>query len=312
MLNSGVTEAKVDQRLGKYRILRTISTQAMCIVVEALEDGFDQPIALKLLRSDRGLKPVVIKRFQRAAMTAASLCHEHIVPVYDIGRVDQTHFYAMKLIDGLNLRSIRKQLRLPESEREPAQASLLDQFQDPDFAIEVGRQVLSALSYSHDQGVIHRNIEPTNIIVDKLGKAWIGGFGSVKLVEGISETLSTSGNHFRGLRYASPEMLHNARMGETVEVDPRADIYSLAATMFEFFKGRLPSRNIERKANSNDTLTLPPALGKVLIKACAVEPEDRYQTASEFIEALARVGNGHVGFGSFAWLQNLCSRFSRS
>ena len=92
MHNSGVTKAKAGQRLGKYRILRTISARDLSVVVEALEDGFDQPVALKLLRSECGLEPVVIKRFQRAAMTAASLCHEHIVPVYDIGKIERTHF----------------------------------------------------------------------------------------------------------------------------------------------------------------------------------------------------------------------------
>src|SRR3954470_12755086 len=201
---------------GRYSLERELGRGGMGIVYLAREVRLDRPVAIKLLppQADRaGLR----QRFLREARTAAKLSHPHVISIYAVEEVDSFVFFAMAYVEGKTLTArIRERGPMPPSE-----------------AAKMLREVAWALAYAHEQGVVHRDVKPDNILLeDATGRAMVADFGIAGQVKDAS---SWQGGEIIGTpEFMSPEQA----LGEAL--DHRSDLYSLGAVAFFALSGRLP------------------------------------------------------------------------
>ncbi|MCB1630173.1 MAG: serine/threonine protein kinase, partial [Xanthomonadales bacterium] len=160
------------------------------------------------------------ERFAREARTLAKLSHSNIVTVFEFGEREGLYYLMMEYVDGLNL-------------REAIQTAALD----PSDALEIVSQVCAALQYAHEEGVVHRDIKPENVLLDSRGRVKIADFGLAKLLglSPIEITLTATHQVMGTFHYMAPEQLERP-----LEVDHRADIYSLGVVFYELLTGELP------------------------------------------------------------------------
>src|SRR5262245_25655311 len=238
--------------LGDFHILREVGRGGMGIVYEAEQRSLGRRVALKVLPFAATMDPRHLQRFKNEARAAASLHHEHIVPVHGVGEERGVHFYAMQFIDGRPLSALIEDLRrsvggapatgaldatAPYKPAEPsastgpvAAASTQKGFGDKAHwrrVAEWGIQAAEALEHAHSLGIVHRDVKPGNLLIDGTGKLWVADFGLAKLEADAGVTVS--GDVLGTLRYMSPEQAM-ARHGL---VDHRTDLYALGATLYE-------------------------------------------------------------------------------
>ncbi len=273
--------------LGEFRILREIGRGGMGVVYEAEQLGLARRVALKLLPPGGGADARALARFQVEARVMAALHHPHIVPVFAVGCDAGVHYYAMQLVDGCSLAD-----RLGRSARDAETARLA-----PREAAHLAMQAAGALEHAHNLGVLHRDIKPGNLLVEPDGHLWVTDFGLARR-EGAGD-LTRTGDLPGTLRYMSPEQAAGGRL-----LDPRSDVYSLGATLYELILGRpaFPGNDradlLRRIAHSDPVPprridpTLPRDLETIVGKAMAREPEHRYATARELAEDLERFLDG--------------------
>ena len=306
-------------QLGDYRVLREIGRGGMGVVYEAVQESLGRHVALKVLPSHALLDSVRLKRFQHEAQAAARLHHTNIVPIFGVGEADGVSFYAMQFIQGRGLDEVIAELRhlkrasnqaakeLPEAvaevkaaneqaaRRTPAARTNLSTITDtPRFYRSVaalGAQIADALDHAHRQGVLHRDIKPSNLLLDTAGTIWITDFGLAK-ADGMEE-LTHSGDLVGTLRYMAPEHLQG-------KADARADIYSLASSLYELLALRPAFDAAERAAlirqiAHEEPLRLrrldsriPRDLETIVQKAMAHDPALRYATAGAMAADLRR------------------------
>jgi eukaryotic-like serine/threonine-protein kinase len=265
--------------LGEFRIVREIGRGGMGVVYEAEQVPLGRRVALKVLPAAgaAGARPQA--RFQVEARVMAALHHPHIVPIFAVGCDRGVHYYAMQLIDGCSLAE-----RLRDDSRDGS---------SPREAARLAMQAAEALEHAHGLGVLHRDIKPANLLVEPGGHLWVTDFGLARW--GVGADLSGSGDAPGTLRYMSPEQAAGGRV-----LDPRSDVYSLGATLYELLAGRpafagsdradllrriaqvepIPPRRIDP--------TIPRDLETIVGKAMAKEPDRRYATARELAEDLRR------------------------
>jgi serine/threonine protein kinase len=231
--------------LGDFRIVREVGRGGMGVVYEAEQVSLGRKVALKVLPLVGALNANQLQRFHNEARAAASLHHEHIVPVYAVGCERGTHFYAMQLVEGLSLAQFIHRQKAgaagPASAAEPtaayappgpqaaaetaAGAQTARSRHDRAYYEQVARlgaEAAEALEYAHSVGVVHRDVKPANLLVDARGKLWVADFGLARL-GGPQAGLTATGDVLGTLRYASPEQAqakHNL-------VDHRTDVYAL-------------------------------------------------------------------------------------
>ena len=262
--------------LSDFQIIREVGRGGMGVVYEAVQLSLCRPVALKVLAPLPLVDPGRLRRFQAEAVVAAALNHPHIVPVHAIGAENGVHFFAMQLIEQDQEFECRT--------RKPAAREIA----------ELGRQAAEALSHAHAHAVIHRDIKPTNLLVDRSGWLRIADFGLALRPESLETT--ASGLVVGTLRYMSPEQL----VGGRKQIDHRVDIYSLGATLYEWLAGRpafegddrielleLIARREPLPLRAIDA-TIPHDLATIVQKAMAKLPGDRYATAAELAADLAR------------------------
>ena len=285
---------------GNYRIEREIGRGGMGIVYEAIHTLLEKRVALKILPVRTVVDAGHFERFFREARTAAGLHHTNIVPVFDVGQVAGTPYYAMQYIEGSGLNQILRTMQsaaehgsLDQSVRIRAglPAKLEDYYR---WVAGIGIQAADGLAYAHERKIIHRDIKPSNLLLDKQGVLWIADFGLARKTE--DPAMTQSGAMLGTPRYMSPEQAESA----TRPVDQRSDIYSLGATLYELmtcrpvFEGRTPqevlSQIVTREPVAPKRLhpEIPADLATVVMKAMAKRPEDRYQTAHELADDLGR------------------------
>jgi serine/threonine protein kinase/WD40 repeat protein len=294
---------------GAYRVEREIGRGGMGVVYEAVHLTLNRRVALKVLPVQGPGQARQLERFLREAQTAAGLHHTNIVPVFDVGQVHGTPYYAMQFIDGRGL----DRLGRPATEGDPDRTTDLpanapsavvspttpsrsatggaDHFP---WVAEVGAQAAEGLAYAHERGVIHRDIKPSNLLLDERGVVWITDFGLARRLDDVA--LTHTGVLVGTPRYMSPEQAEAAKR----PVDHRTDVYSLGATLYELltrrpaFDGRtpqelvgqilgrepVPPRRLDRK--------IPRDLETIVLKAMAKRPEDRYPNAAELATDLRR------------------------
>jgi serine/threonine protein kinase len=207
-------DGRLIERLGDYRVVREIGRGGMGIVYEAVQESLGRQVALKVLPDRVSTDPTRLQRFRREARSAARLHHTAIVPVFEVGECDGIHYFAMQLISGRGLNEVLVELRRLRTgtSKEPSSgitASLTGRTEagtsDVNFfrnVARIGVQVAEALAYAHGQKIVHRDVKPSNILIDTTGAAWVTDFGLAK-EEG--DDLTQTGDIVGTLRYMAPE-----------------------------------------------------------------------------------------------------------
>ena len=259
---------------GQFRIEGVLGKGGMSTVYRARETTLDRVVALKVLPPEFLHDETFARRFQQEARVVAALEHPHIVPLYANGIEDGIPWMSMRLLAGGDLRT------LVDSGR-----------QDVKRTVEILQAVASALDYAHARGVVHRDVKPSNILLDRVGHVCVSDFGLAHLFE--KSLVQTRTGFIAGTpHYMAPEQ------GLGTGVDHRADIYSLGVVAYEMLTGRPPYDAASPVAVLMKHATepfpvpadevVPKGLVPVLRKALAKEPKERWSTATEFASALER------------------------
>jgi formylglycine-generating enzyme required for sulfatase activity/tRNA A-37 threonylcarbamoyl transferase component Bud32 len=280
-----MVDSLIGKTLGRYQIVELVGRGAMAEVYKAHQPALDRYVAVKLMHSFLAEDKNFLRRFQREAKAAAQLRHPNIVQVHDFEVMDGLYYYIiMEFIDGHTLRSKLQEL---------ADAN---EIMPSDEAIRIAGEVASALSYAHGHGMIHRDIKPSNVMINRENHVILTDFGIAKI---LGDTQYTITGAIAGTpNYISPEL------GLGKPGDARGDIYSLGAMFFQMVTGQLPyqadSAVVVLLKHVNDPVpiasqlnpALPPDIDRIIFKAMAKNPDDRYQTADEFIQHLNQVKAG--------------------
>jgi predicted Ser/Thr protein kinase len=278
------TPREIAPDFPQLEILEFIGRGGMGVVYKARQRGLDRLVALKILPDECSADPTFAERFEREARVLARLDHPHIVRVHDAGKNGERYWLLMEFVDGLTLRNLGV-----EGSVTPRQS------------LALVTQICEALQYAHDAGVVHRDIKPENILVDRHGVVKIADFGLAKLLghEAGGVTLTRSDQAMGTLQYMAPEQVRHP-----LEVDHRADIYSLGVVFYELLTGELPVGNFPLPS---DREGVDANLDEVVLKSLEREPDRRYQSATDVRVEVERVSEvdaadpiGHVGSGGSA------------
>jgi serine/threonine protein kinase len=264
--------AAVQELLPDFELVERIGRGGMGVVYKARQLALDRVVAIKLLSAEIADKPGFAERFGREAKAMARLNHPNVVAVYDCHQSAKLCYLVMEFIDGANLRELTQTGRLSPSE-----------------ALAIVPQICDALQYAHDQGIVHRDIKPENILIDRQGRVKIADFGLAKLLDDASASVELTRSHMvMGTpRYMSPEQVETP-----LDVDHRADIYSLGVVIYELLTGELP---MGRFAAPSEKVQIDVRLDEVVLRTLEKEPQRRYQQASEVktdMESIARTYPG--------------------
>ena len=264
---------------GRYQLQGLVGQGGMADVELAHDDVLDRQVAVKILHSRYSDDPAFRERFKREARAAASLNHPNMVAVYDTGDEDGRPFIVMEFVNGRSLREVlRREGVLPQR------------------AAEIAGDAALALHYSHERGLVHRDVKPANIMVSNEGQVKVTDFGIARAVN--SETVTQTAAVFGTAAYIAPEQ------AQGLDVDARTDVYSLGVVLYEMLTGQQPfsadsavalaykhvSEDPPRPTQINPEIT--PALEAVVLKAMAKNPANRYQDAREFHDDIVRASRG--------------------
>ncbi len=252
----------------------------MARVYKAYQENLDREVAIKVLppwyAADRGF----VERFNLEARLVARLSHPNIVTVHDAGEQSGHLYIVMQLVSGGTLKQ-----RLDQWHRQGRVPETIE-------VIQVFSQLADALSYAHDQGIIHRDIKPVNVLMDHSSRPILSDFGIAKVLASTQEGLTRPGAGVGTPEYMSPEQCRGG------PVDGRADIYALGVLLFEAMTGFTPFRgdnypalahsHIYEPAPHPSTInpTIHPGIERVILIALMKHPQQRYQRASDMAEAL--------------------------
>ena len=263
------TVEEVARLFPQLEILAFIGKGGMGAVYKARQPGLDRLVALKILPPQVASGPAFAERFNREARALAKLSHPNIVAVHEFGQVGGLPFFIMEFVDGLNLRQLERTRKLSARE-----------------ALQIVPQICEALQFAHDEGIVHRDIKPDNILIDKKGRVKIADFGIAKLMGREAEGDLTATKGIIGTpNYMAPEQVEQP---ETV--DHRADIFALGVVFYEMLTGELPLGKFAPP--SSGRLEVDVRLDEVVLRALEKKPERRYQRASHVKTAVETIASG--------------------
>ena len=271
---------------GRYELDGVVGRGGMAEVYRARDIRLDRIVAIKTLRTDLARDQIFQARFRREAQSAASLNHPSIVAVYDTGE-DMTSgvpvpYIVMEYVDGRTVRDL-----LQEGHR------LL-----PERSLEIIDGVLRALDYSHQAGIVHRDIKPGNVMVTRNGDIKVMDFGIARAMSDAQATMTQTAQVIGTAQYLSPEQARGER------VDSRSDLYSTGCLLYELLTGRPPFTGDSPVAIAYQHVRenpvppsrvdpdVPPWADAIVLKAMAKSPADRYQTAADMRADLQRAASG--------------------
>jgi len=273
----------VGKDVGRYHVTDQLGSGGMATVFQAYDNRLERTVAIKFIRRDAFSKEVlerVLKRFEREAKALAQLDHLNIVKVFDYGDYKGSPYLVMQYINGGTLKEKTGQ-PLPYSE-----------------AARILIPVARALDYAHNQGIIHRDVKPSNILISRTGDPLLSDFGIAKILETEENTQLTGTNVGVGTpEYMAPEQW----LGK---VAPQTDIYALGVVFYELVTGRKPFTADTPAAvllkQASDSLPrprqfvsgLPDEVEKTIFKAMAKQPEERYASMAQFAAALEQLVSG--------------------
>lgn len=256
---------------GRYEIIKLIGEGGMANVYLAYDPILKRNVAVKILRGDLSNDEKFVKRFKREAISASSLSHPNIVEIYDVGEENGNYFIVMEYVDGITLKSlIKKRGKMILAE-----------------VLDITKQVASGLECAHASCIIHRDIKPQNIMVLDDGLVKITDFGIA--VASNSESLTQTNSVMGSVHYLPPEQANGS--GSTT----RSDIYSLGIMMFEMLTGKVPFKGetaveiaIKQLKEPLPSISMyrddiPQSVENIILKACAKNPENRYENVNQML-----------------------------
>ena len=274
--------------IGGYRVEELIGRGGMGEVYRAHDGRLDRNVALKILAPRYADDDAFRERLLRESRLAASLDHPNVVPVYDAGEVDGRFFLSMRYVEGTDLRALLRRDGALAAER----------------ALEIVSQVAGALDAAHAKGLVHRDVKPSNVLMDERGHCYLADFGLTQSVSDRGQ--ATDGSLLGTLDYVAPEQIRGD------EVDGRADVYALGCMLFECLTGEVPFRAPSEVATiyahleeapptaSARRSALPPAIDAVLARALAKDPAERYSSCEALVTD-ARIALGLVAAPPHRW-----------
>jgi serine/threonine protein kinase len=259
--------ADLARHFPQLEIFELLGQGGMGAVYKARQRHLNRLVALKILPPEVAQTPGFAERFQREAQALAQLNHPHIVAVYDFGATGEPgasatgghlFYFLMEFVDGVNLRQLLHDRKLLPAE-----------------ALAIVPQICEALQYAHDEGVVHRDVKPENILIDRKGRVKIADFGLAKLLGRESGPITLTGSQ---QVMGTPHYMAPEQMERPLAVDHRADIYSLGVVFYEMLTGELP---LGRFAPPSEKVHMDVRLDQVVLHSLEKEPERRYQHAIE-------------------------------
>lgn len=298
-------EPRTGRELGDFTLLAEIGRGGMGIVYRALQRPLRRIVAVKVLPASFALTARQIDRFQREARAAARLTHPNLVAVLTVGEDRDVRFFAMEYVDGLNLAEELTRMRagLAAEPTEHDQRAHLPSASASNYfraVAEAIRQVADGLAYAHAHGVIHRDVKPSNLLLDPTGRLKLADFGLARDEE--QGSISITGDIAGTPDYMSPEQARALRN----KIDHRTDVYSLGVVLYELltlkrpFEGQTSQEVIDNLLRGDPpairrlNYRVPRDLETICFKAMAREPGERYQGAGAFRDDLQRFLN-HEG-----------------
>jgi len=275
----GLERFLTGRALGQCRLLEHLGSGGMATVYKAYQPSLDRYVAVKVLPPYLAQTRGFAARFRREARAIARLNHPNILPVYDSGQEGELSYIVMRYVEGGTLQEmLGKPLPL-------------------DRVVELITQVGGALDYAHQEGIIHRDVKPSNVLMDKGEWALLSDFGLAKMVE-TSVKLTETGVGIGTPAYIAPEL------GKGEPADERSDIYSLGIMLYEMLTGRVPFEAQSPMAVVLDHIStplpvprsinpdIPEPVEQVLLKALAKDPADRFQRMGQMVTALQKAVAG--------------------
>lgn len=278
--------ALTGKTLAHFEVGPVLGKGNIGLVFKAKDTKDGRTVALKVLQPEFSKDEEEMQRFVRAMKTMMPLRHANLITLYGAGKNGPYCYIAMEYVDGESLTEVIKRIGV---------AGMLDWKNAYRVAVHIGR----ALAYAHDKQIIHRNVMPTNILLQKSDKsAKLGDLMLAKAMEGaLAQQITRPGELIGAVEYMSPERTRGAE-----DMDGRADIYGLGATVYALLTGRPPFEGanlVEKITRIRQTepvkptkyqMAIPGLFEGVVLKMLAKRPEDRYQTANELLKELERVG----------------------
>jgi serine/threonine protein kinase len=296
----------IGKSLGRYHINEQLGEGGMAIVYKAYDTRLETDVAVKVIRTEN-LAPSILQnallRFEREAKSLAKLTHSNIVKVLDYGQYEDMPWLVMPYLPGGTLK--QKLTGVPMAYQEAAR-----------LLIPIAR----ALAYAHQQGMVHRDVKPSNILITHSGDPMLTDFGIAKIIGNeVTQDLTGTSATIGTPEYMAPEQ------ASSKDVDHRADIYSLGIVLFEMVTGRRPYqadtpmavllKHMSAPLPSPRSFApgLPDVVEHVLVKALAKNPDDRYQSMDDFAAALERLARGDLSVtGSVATVGGRKKEFTQA
>lgn len=271
------------ENVGPYRVIEQLGSGGMATVFKAYHPSLDRYVAIKVLHPAFKADPQFFERFKREARIVAKLEHPNIIPVYDFNEHKGEPYLVMRFIQGDTLKPTMKGKPMPPAE-----------------ILRLMRPVCQALAYAHKQGVLHRDIKPSNIMVTKERAVFVTDFGLARMVQAGESTLS------QDMMVGTPQYISPEQAQGIGDLDGRTDIYSMGVVLFEMLTGKVPFSADTPFATIHDHIYSPlplpssinpdidPAVERMLLKALAKNPDDRFATIDELLTALETTLGGQI------------------
>ncbi len=273
--SSAVVQLNPGSFIGtRYEIVRLLGQGGMGAVYQAHDKELERQVAIKVIRSDMAANPEILRRFKQELILARQITHKNVIRIFDLGQADGIKFITMEYIEGENLQSVlRRKKKL-----------------DPAEAANILAQVCRALEAAHNEGVIHRDLKPQNIMLDKTGRAYVMDFGIARsmLGAGMTQTGALIGTP----DYMSPEQAKGQKL------DARSDLFSLGIIFYEMLSGKVPFdadttmgklwKRTNEPARPVDELdkTIPKTLSDIVRKCLEIDPQKRFASVTELLNQI--------------------------
>jgi serine/threonine protein kinase/tetratricopeptide (TPR) repeat protein len=259
---------------GRYEILELLGQGGMGAVYKARDREVDRLVALKVIRPELAGHPDVLRRFKQELILARQVTHKNVIRIFDLGEAEGAKFISMEYVDGRDLKSIH-------AERGKLQ---------PEEAAEIIAQVCRALDAAHAEGVIHRDLKPQNIMVDKHGRVVVMDFGIAhsREMQGLTQT---------GVLVGTPEYM-SPEQAKGEEIDSRSDLFSLGIILYELLTGRSPyeaTTSVVALLKRTQEPAVPPVkldpaipkfMNDIVVRCLEIDPQRRYASAQEILQDL--------------------------